>query len=85
MKMGMPAQHCMEHWVIMALGYTRKERGNLGSAQQVLAIWHINIILGAETLQDISVSHPTSVIIFVLSPMTDSITERYPRYLKIGT
>jgi hypothetical protein len=30
MKMDMPAQHCMEHWVIMALGYTRKERGELG-------------------------------------------------------
>jgi hypothetical protein len=72
MKMGMPVQHCKEHWdIFMALGYTRKERGKkVGTDQPVLAIWHINIILGGETLQDTSVSHLIPLLYFYRHPMT---------------
>ena len=80
----MPVQHLHGalgyhgHWVIPGRNWRK-----LGTAQLVLAIWHINIILGGETLQDISVSHLNSVAIFLLSSATDYLTERYPGYLKI--
>jgi hypothetical protein len=50
--MGMPVQHCMEHlfWEYYGIGlYQKVNEGNPGTEpQQILAIWHINIILGGE-------------------------------------
>jgi hypothetical protein len=64
-----------------ALGYTRKgTKGIL--ARSSSKSWRFGILISflvVRTLQGKYVSHPNSVLIFLLSPMMDDLTERYPK------
>ena len=65
------------------IGLYQEGTREVGTGQQVLAIWHINIILGGETLQDISVSHLIPLLYFSCHRMTGYLVDRYPGYSKV--